>query len=336
MKKFKKLLKAPAILLAVFALSGMVVSCSEDEEQSGTNISYTKPVLPASNGENPFAGKKISYKEDWGYGDYRLQSYDFSAATVTLQDEVKEGDEPSLGTCVYDYSYDTSKKELYLALKSLNDPWLGTKSFTNPTELYNSLPSMSNNEGVKESFLWCASLGGDEPPAGKEFCDEQSLKNFEVFLLENYKKSCKDFFEKTETYKYEVKDGVISLKRSGLPFRAMGRGPYDEYLFDESEATICSGKYIVTGYPSYDVENNKIKVTGKGIFERADKDNDGEYDYATFKNVPSVEFELTYAISGEKASITFVKVPQEFNDLLNTTINNLWVESVNEEDYTIE
>ena len=64
--------------------------------------------------------------------------------------------------------------------------------------------------------------------------------------------------------------------------------------------------------------------------------NDGEYDYATFKNVPSAEFELTYAISGEKASITFVKVPQEFNDLLNTTITDLHVESVKEEDYTIE
>ena len=314
----------------------MVVSCSEDEEQSGTNISYTKPVLPASNGENPFAGKKISHKDDWGSGRYRLHSYDFSAATVTSQNEVKELEVPSIETSVYDYSYDTSKKELYLTLKSLNIPYWGTKSFTNPSELYNSYTSMFDNEGVKNSFWRSACLGWEQPPAGKEICDEQSLKNFEVWLLEDGKKFCKDYFEKTETYKYEVKDGVISLKRSGLPFRRMWRGSYDEYLFEKDVSNICSGKYIVIGYPSYDVENNKIKVTGKGIFERADKDNDGEYDYATFKNVPSAEFELTYAISGEKASITFVKVPQEFNDLLNTTITDLHVESVKEEDYTIE
>ena len=225
MKKFKKLLKAPAILLAVFALSGMVVSCSEDEEQSGTNISYTKPVLPASNGENPFAGKKISYKEDWGndggYERYGLYCYDFSASTVTYKTEIKELEVPSLETSVYDYSYDTSKKELYLALKSLNVSYLGTKSFTNPSELYNSWTSMFDNEAVKEDFWRSACLGWEQPPAGKEFCDEQSLKNFEVFLLEDCKKFFKNFFEKTETYKYEVKDGVISLKRSGLPFRAM-------------------------------------------------------------------------------------------------------------------
>ncbi len=329
MKKFKKLLKAPAILLAAFALSGMVVSCAEDEEQSEKGISYTKPVLPASNGENPFAGKKISLKGVWG-----SESYDFSVATVTYQKEITENDYQYLETLVYDYSYDTSKKELYLTLKSLNDSSLGTKSFTNPSELYNSITSTFDNEVVKEEFLWGANLGGDESLAGKEFCDEQSLKNYEIFLSEFYKKLCKNFFEKTQTYKYEVKDGVISLKRSDIPFRGIW-GSLGEYSFGEKDSTIGSGKYIASGVPSYDVENNKIKVTSIGIFERADKDNDGEYDYATFKTAPSAEFELTYAISGENASITFVKVPQEFNDLLNTTVD-LYVESEKEVDYTIE
>lgn len=331
MKKIKKLLKAPAILLAAFALSGMVVSCAEDEEQSEKGISYTKPVLPASNGENPFAGKKISLKGVWG-----SESYDFSVATVTYQKEVNENGEPFLETSVYDYSYDTSKKELYLTLKSYNDSSLGTKSFTNPSEMSNSITSAIDNELVKENFLRGASLGRDESLAGKEFCDEQSLKNYEIFLSEFYKKFCKNFFEKTETYKYEVKDGVISLTRSALPFVAIWDGSHHEYSFDEKDSTIGSGKYIANGVPSYDVENNKIKVTGIGIFERADKDNDGEYDYATFKNAPSAEFELTYVISGKNASITFVKVPQEFNDLLNTTITDLDVESEEEEDYTIE
>ena len=120
MKYLRKIMAAAAASAMAFAFFG----CSDEENDSENQISVVE--LPASVGENPFAGKtftnggseesKESDIEEYGFWD--LTTWVFSDSTVLETETMWSDGKETTWKTVYRYSYDTEKALIYFAQKS--------------------------------------------------------------------------------------------------------------------------------------------------------------------------------------------------------------------------
>lgn len=164
----KKLLKSILFIAATTAFLNFA-SCSNDDEENKNentqqNENSSTSVLPASVGENPFTGKKY---ENQDHGNLV-----FTDKTVT------EG-----GRYTYNYTYDTTKKFLYLSLISFKD-WYSLKTVKSVEEYVNAQKTSRGESS------WTADTEAYHTDLANAYFSETLTKKYEFsgdsLILTNY------------------------------------------------------------------------------------------------------------------------------------------------------
>lgn len=171
MKKLtKSIMAAGAVCLAL-----SFAACSEDDE-GGTP--ETKVELPASKGENPFAGKSWK-KESSGEGYSASTTYAFESKTVTKTDAWNYGEDSGNSETTYRYTYDAEKSLVYLAPSKFSGTAQDGKEY--------SYSSVSEAEALMKEMEYT----GDK--------------------LSWAKASVSAVFATTTVYKYDIADKTLKL-----------------------------------------------------------------------------------------------------------------------------
>ena len=125
MKKFSLLFAA---LLAISLVGFGFVSCSDDDDDGGSSGgSSATATLPANVGTDELSGTSWSYDNSSGEG--KVTTWTFKDGTAT--EKVVRQSENMTEINEYTYSYDSTKKLVYLALtKYTNIDDEGTVSFS--------------------------------------------------------------------------------------------------------------------------------------------------------------------------------------------------------------
>ena len=210
-------MKKNALFAAAIALSAALlpfVSCSDDEEES-EKLETVYAELPASVGENPFAGKTWEYTSDYSDKEYEYY-WAFTNDTAVYTYSRSYGGETRIETSTYSYTYDAEKSLLFLGLKSYK------YDSSDDSEDY----EYSNAEELRELYdKWYEEELAEAKEEGLELTDEQkkALKagydsDFAPDILR---------FSLVDTKKFEISENKVK---------------FTDY-FDGKFPTLCSFRY---------------------------------------------------------------------------------------------
>lgn len=301
MKKIaKSIMAAGAVCLAL-----SFAACSEDDE-GGTP--ETKVELPASKGENPFAGKSWK-KESSGEGYSASTTYAFESGTVTKTDAWNDGEDSGNSETTYKYTYDTEKSLVYLVPSKFSGTAQNGKEY--------SYSSVSEAEALLKEYGY----------TGENFAAEKAG-------------IAADFATKT-VYKYEIADKALKLTEyfdGTFPISAeFGRYNSESGL----EIGFSGGKISVSknseegGEEEYSVYPTFKDGTFSGTVYSVGEDE--ETDSRTFTSVGTVSG--TYVASGTgtegcTVKITFTAIPDSISIVAKNTEYTLTQET-GEDTYTL-
>ena len=301
MKKLtKSIMAAGAVCLAL-----SFAACSEDDE-GGTP--ETKVELPASKGENPFAGKSWK-KESSGEGYSASTTYAFESGTVTKTDVWNDGEDSGNSETTYKYTYDTEKSLVYLVPSKFSGTAQNGKEY--------SYSSVSEAEALMKEYGY----------TGDNFAAEKA--GFAA-----------DFATKT-VYKYEIADKALKLTEyfDGTFPISVEFGRYDSESglaiwllggkISVSKNSEEGGEEKYSVYPTFEGETFSGTVYSVG--------EDEETDSRTFTSVGTVSG--TYAASGTgtegcTVKITFTAIPDSISIVAKNTEYTLTQET-GEDTYTL-
>lgn len=286
MKKLtKSILAAGAVCLAL-----SFAACSEDDE-GGTP--ETKVELPASKGENPFAGKSWK-KESSGEGYSASTTYAFESKTVTKTYAWNYGEDSGNSETTYRYTYDAEKSLVYLVPSKFSGTAQNGKEY--------SYSSVSEAEALLKEYGY----------TGDNFAAEKAG-------------IAADFATKT-VYKYEIADKALKLTEyfdGTFPISAeFGRYDSESGLeiglsggkISVSKNSAESGEEEYSVYPTF--EGGTFSGTVYSVGE------DEETDSRTFTSVGTVSG--TYASSGIgtencKVTLKFTALPDSVSIVAKDT-----------------
>ena len=311
-------MKKNALFAAAIALSAALlpfVSCSDDEEES-EKLETVYAELPASVGENPFAGKTWEYTSNYSDGEYEYY-WAFTNDTAVYTYSRSYGGETRIETSTYSYTYDAEKSLLFLGLKSYKyDSSDDSKDWEySSAEELRELYDKDYEEELAEAKEEGLELTDEQKKALKAFYDSELAD----MILE---------FSLVDTKKFEIADNKVKFT----------------YYFDGKIPSLCSFRYYENGSDCWYCSNSLSfwfrTEEGSIDFHLEDlKMSDGKFSgdvtswdwntytfktYGTAKgtyelaNVNSTEAKITFTFTEIPDGVTALSVNTPYTFTLNT------------------